>query len=102
RELTRQLGGNATTISEMFKAAGVTPAQAAAALSPQWAGPAHGAPALPARPVSHTQHTEPAGQLPPTDAMARQLLECSVRLTVSDATGKSYGTGTIIDTLQQD
>ncbi|WP_442482632.1 trypsin-like peptidase domain-containing protein [Aeoliella sp. SH292] len=100
KELTRQLGGDGNTIAQMFAAAGVTPTQPAA--SARWAGQSHAAPALPPRPLNHTQHTEPAGQLPPTDGMARQLLECSVRLTVSDATGKSYGTGTIIDTLQQD
>jgi S1-C subfamily serine protease len=98
KELTRQLGGDGNTIAQMFAAAGVRPERN----SPQWAGNSHAAPTLPVSARTETQHTEPAGQLPPSDAMARQLLECSVRLTVSDATGKSYGTGTIIDTLQQD
>lgn len=101
KELTRQIGGDGNTIAQMFAAAGVYPKRSEKN-PPEWTGNSHAAPMLPVSAQNETQHNGPAGELPPTDAMARQLLECSVRLTVSDATGKSYGTGTIIDTLQQD
>jgi S1-C subfamily serine protease len=101
KELTRQLGGDANTIAQMFQAAGVYP-ERSAKNPPGWGGAPNAAPTLQVQSQNDTQGTGPAGELPPTDAMARQLLECSVRLTVSDATGKSYGTGTVVDTLQQD
>ncbi len=53
------------------------------------------APAREARPMTHTAPIGPREPL--QDAFANELIGSSVRLRVDDATGHSYGTGTIID-----
>jgi thiol-disulfide isomerase/thioredoxin len=68
---------------------------------------------VPRAPVSGLQaeamsSASPTGMTPPAIAYVapgdfeQQLLRCSVRIKVEDASGHSFGTGTIIDTFQQD
>ncbi len=101
RELARQLGGDRASIERMFAAAGVRPTQAARNPGPQWANTPD-PPTLPARPVSQASRTVPVEPATSPDAFATRLLESSVRITINDATGTSYGTGTIIDTREGD
>lgn len=99
REVTRQLGGDRGSIERMFAATGFKPGQQqTSAKSPSWSDSAQAPPSLPGGTPTASAPTE----IPPADALAKQLLETSVRITVEDATGKSYGTGTIIDTMDQD
>ena len=99
REVARQLGGDRNVLQQMFAAAGVRPATASptAPPQPQPGGITQQPPALPPQPPAETAHTVPA-----TDQFARQLLDTAVRITIEDSTGKSYGTGTIIDTREGD
>lgn len=106
REVGRQLGGNAGSIQQMFAQAGVRPGQTESVASPAWAQEGAAPPALGAQPVNPSRQnnrTETAHNIAsPTDPFAKQLLESSVRITIEDATGRSFGTGTIIDTRQGD
>lgn len=102
REIGRQLGGNAGSIQQMFAQAGVHPGQNPPAASPSWAQDGGDAPALAPRPVKPTSHNTPIQTASQTDQFSKQLLESSVRITIEDATGRSFGTGTIIDTRQGD
>lgn len=61
-----------------------------------WSGGGAGAPASAPRAMTHTAPVSPREPL--RDAMAAELVSSSVRLKVEDASGRSYGTGTIIDT----
>lgn len=102
REVSRQLGGDRASIERMFAAAGVDPQQAAADAKPSWVDHTPTAPTLPARQVSQALALPASGGASQSDAFATRLLESTVRITINDATGKSYGTGTIIDTLAGD
>lgn len=100
RELSRQPGGNRSSIQRMFAAAGVKPSKNA---HPGWAQESSTpAPALPGVDSRANSAQPRPDEVPSTDQLAAKLLESSVRITVEDATGKSYGTGTIIDTFKQD
>ena len=94
-EMFRQVGGDQQTIARMFATAGVTPNSQTVAPRPSTTGPA------PSLPVLTERRTETV-PVATSDTFSKQLLESSVRITVTDSTGKSYGTGTIIDTRQGD
>ena len=73
------------------------PASGSAGGSPRGDDPWSGvsAASAPARPVTHTETLSP--RQPLHDPLASKLINSSVRLRVDDSTGRSYGTGTIID-----
>lgn len=118
REVLRQQGAHGTDgLRRMFAAAGVRPQQAGRSdPKPRWASDNPAAAVFPAslsQPgVEGTQTPGPARQAGPTGApqpanvdssqFEQQLIASSVRITVRDATGQSYGTGTIIDTREGD
>lgn len=102
QEAARQLGGDRNSIQRMFAAAGVRPGQRQPTKPMGWDGGAQAAPSLPNRPLEETGLAGPPNEVPPGQGIAKKLLESSVRITVEDSTGKSYGTGTIVDTLKED
>src|SRR5690606_24505461 len=115
-EVARQTGGmSRAEMASLFSRAGVGPRTAPVVRSQSPDGPRGKLAALqnqgsgvidrPLRPVSHPQPVDqPLRDLPPrgfeTSAQApapNDLIASSVRLTISDPTGVSYGSGTLID-----
>ncbi len=118
REVARQTGGmSRAEMASLFSRAGVGPRQNSGSSAPvvraqspdnpfaSQAGNAGGVIDRPLRPVSHQQPVnQPLRDLPPrsfeTSAQAvapNDLIASSVRLTIADPTGVSYGSGTLID-----
>jgi len=109
-------GASAAELQQMFAAAGFDlrqqQAQAAASQAanaqpanrsarPAWLNETQ-APVLDSTPPVASQQAPPAKASATPDAFARELLESTVRITLSDETGQSFGTGTIIDTREGD
>ncbi len=101
REVARQLGGDRGSIQRMFAAAGLHSPPPVGGPNPSWTQETPHAPAIPARQVSEASHNVPSAPSVPAE-FATRLLETSVRITINDATGKSHGTGTIVDTREGD
>lgn len=96
KEFARQLGGDRNTIAQLYAQAGIGP-QAAAPPTV-----AAGAKQMPPPSLSHTQSRDQPRDShevsPQHNELAKRLLQSTVRLTIDDASGRSFGTGTIIDT----
>lgn len=116
REVSRiPHGASKAELQQMFATAGFDLAQqrtpaAAPATSPQpsnrparpsWLNETQ-APVLEQTPPVAQEQTPPAKGAAAPDAFARELLESTVRITLSDESGQSFGTGTIIDTREGD
>lgn len=116
REVSRiPHGASKAELQQMFATAGFDLAQqrtpaAAPAASPQpnnrparpsWLNETQ-APVLEQTPPMAQEQTPPAKGAAAPDAYARELLESTVRITLSDESGQSFGTGTIIDTREGD
>ena len=106
RELARRQGGDtADNIRRMFKQVGFQLGRVADVQSPV-DSPAIERPTLPRNAVvpasMPSKRTPPAAAFVNQSHFSQKLVACTVRITVDDAQAKSYGTGTIVDTRDQD